>query len=310
MDVISTRVSFLVMNHKHFQKHFLNLFKFRVKDLINTFRYIPYTAICFANTLLFSFITINSYSQNVSVELSIEWQTNNIKLPQEEYSTSSFKYTPYLCITYRNYTNSDIYCLKLINEGNKYPLLNSNILHGLSTSNISDYNFSNKNFMVYIDASVFRNGYWQITSDTSNMPTRTDQGINGILGDFYDYAREISEFNFDSIVPYHFSVEDVTANSIAKNNYNDFVFLKNNELYTEKFNLLGFYLLGGNYTFYLKDQSFTNYILGEEYWNVKEQSWVYQEIPLPSIVNGYNLYAGSFNTNSVLVKFKGSHKSK
>ena len=60
----------------------------------------------------------------------------------------------------------------------------------------------------------------------------------------------------------------------------------------------------------MKDQAFPNYVLGEEYWNVKEQSWVYQEIPLPLIVNGFNLYAGSFNTNSVSVKFKGYPKNK
>lgn len=310
MDIKCTRFSFLVMGHNHLFSRFLNLFRLSEKSLIYIFKDIPFTRVSFANTLLISFITTNLYSQNVSIELSVEWQTNNIKLPQKEQSIDSFKYAPYLCITYRNNTNSDIYCLKLFNEVNKYPLLGDAVLHGLSKSNIFDYNFADNNYMVYIYDSEFRGGNWEVTSDTSVMQSRTDQGINGILGDFYDSAREVSEFNFDSIVPYHFRAEDITVYSIAKNSYNDFVFLKNNESYTEKFNLIGFSLLGGNYNFYIKDQAFPNYVLGEEYWDVKKQSWVYQEIPLPLIVNGYNLYASSFSSNSVIVKFKGYLKSK
>ena len=310
MNNISTTVPFLVMSRKLFKKRFLIVLNLILKGLITLFKDFPFAGVCFAITLLGFFISTNLYSQNISVELSVEWQINNIKFSQKEYSIDSLKDAPYLCITYRNNTNSDIYCLKLFNEVTKFPLLGDGILRGLSKYNIFDYNFADKNFGVYIYDSEFRGGSWEVTSDTSKIPLQTEKRINGILGDFYDYAREMSEFSTDFIVPYHFSSEDVTSYSIAKNSYNDFVFLKKNKSYTEKFNLLGFCLLGGNYTFYVKDQAFPNYVLGEEYWNVKEQSWVYQEIPLPLIVNGFNLYAGSFNTNSVSVKFKGYPKNK
>jgi hypothetical protein len=132
--------------------------------------------------------------------------------------------------------------------------------------------------------------------------------INRELGDFYKAIRDMLNTDFDILNPYglYFRRDDISPDAILKNANKDFVFLKPEESYTENYNLIGFYLIGGNYEFYLPKHYFVNYV----YVDSLQIPILSQKMNLPKQINGYKLYSGDFKCNSVSVRFQGQFKNK
>ena len=95
---------------------------------------------------------------------------------------------------------------------------------------------------------------------------------------------------------------DINANMIMSDLINNFVFLKEKQVYLEQFNLIGFYITGGNFKFSVSDSTLYDFVYTDPTFNEKEKRWIYQKKNLPEIINGYYLYKGNFNTNSVYLE--------
>jgi len=248
-------------------------------------------------------------SQLVSLELSVVWRNNTIQLPKKVISRVKGECIPYLKVTYINNTDNDIFFLKVINNSIQLPFFSDGMQVGYLNKNetiakFPYYSCSLEKFFVCIKGLEIIEGPWEVLSDTtflnSNEDNYYDRFINRILRDFYFSIIKDSDIE---AMEYHFSfgLEDLTDSAILKNQKEYFVFLKKGESFSEQFNLIGFYLLGGDYLFYIPDHSFVDYIFVESPQN--------EIIHLPLKVNEYSLYSGSFSSNKLRVKFnKKSNK--
>jgi hypothetical protein len=91
-------------------------------------------------------------------------------------------------------------------------------------------------------------------------------------------------------------LSDITPENIISGFIKDqFVFLKSGETYIDTYNLIGFKLVEGCFTFMIDSEDIKDYVIG-----IGQET---EEFELPAIVGEYSLYSGAFNTNKVTVCF-------
>lgn len=235
------------------------------------------------------------------------------------YKDDSTVYTPKLNITYYNDSDSSYYFLKISNNLYGSPFVLSNYLMQYPIEDFlypnylkraqSHNNYINEKFNVIIGSYHPTYGdYWEIYSDT--VCIETDEGsedvINHELSDIYEYIyRSDKNYDANEISKTYFSKEDITPENILKSVSDRFVFLKSREYYTETFNLVGFALVKGCYTFRItRQKNFFSYVITGSYRDEKQSIYMDTKEELPVEVGEYRLYSGEFSSNEITITFK------
>lgn len=254
---------------------------------------------------------VEMFAQCVSIELGVKWERET-----HVFHDDSIICTPKLLITYRNNSDKDYYFLKVSNSRFGYPELmwGTMLQYPFEEYRNPDYlkrakshgNYENEHYFVRLG------GYhpsfltvWEVEKDTITRERVIDT-INDNLADIYRY---LCQKNYggscDSIRGYkvEFSESDVTGDKMPDIVRNSFVFLKSGEVYTDTFNLVGFQLVKGHFTFFIGYDHLKGYVHTESVWDNDRERVIYPEVSLPAEVEGYTLYSGSFYSNKIVMEF-------
>ncbi len=269
------------------------------------------TNILFLYIVFLLFVKVIS-AQCVSVELSVKWDKG-----YDVFHEDSIICIPTLCITYRNNSTNNYYFLKVSNSRLNSPLFSfGTLLHYPYEEYLHpDYmgralrhsNYSNQKYSVIIWNIPLYNSSWIVDKDTLYTETEREiDYINDELAEIYEYIyRKSCAEHLDSakFAKLYFAASEITSRNILGALRDRFVFLKPGETYSDTFNIIGFKILKGCFTFYIKQDTFMSYVNAEPKWDKSLSKYFDTIIPLPPEVEGYKLYSGSFNSNKVVVAF-------
>ena len=252
------------------------------------------------------------FSQCISIELSVTWETG-----YDIFKQDSMVCIPKLHIRYRNNSNTNYYFLKISDSRDGLPMTPYNLLH---PANAEDYlhwrhdylgramshdNYKNQNFHVLIGGMPLYSDGWFVISDSLYFREEQEveiEYINSNLADIYQYIYRSNNSEYAEKKIY-FTPLDVTPENILGSVKDQFVFLKPNETYIDTYNLIGFQLVEGAFTFIINQSFLKNYVLTDSFWDNSQSYWAEQKKELPNNVGEYQLYSGSFITNSVTINF-------
>lgn len=244
---------------------------------------------------------MNLFSQCISIELSICWKKESPPFSLKENDCC----IPYLHITYRNNSSDALYFLKISQSVNNSPLF---IRSGPFVNNypIQYGNYSNKQFVVDIgDPSHYLNT-WEVIPDTLYL--KEEHEISIINDDLYDVYKHLYNNHLDSDsdssgkIKLHYYVSDIKPKVILNKFKDKFVFLKAGEIYVDTYNLIGFKLLKGSYSFEIAPD-LPSYVLTTPIWDKNQSKYIYIKSALPQLVGEYKLYSGNFNSNKISITF-------
>lgn len=250
------------------------------------------------------------FAQSISIELSINWQLkNNLIIPD------SIDCIPFLNICYRNNANTPLYFLKVSEKKEGFPILphgtllqypfeefrNPNYLKRAITYN----NYSNNNYDVLIGSPNYYISGWEVCNDTINDgEEHMIDFINDDLAEIYEYINRKNndtQIQTDGISA-NYRTSDITQEKILSNKKNQFIFLNIGETYTESYDLVGFNMVGGNFTFKIKDKKLAGFVYTEPYWDEQEKKFIHPKVDLPVNVGKYLLYSGKIYSNDVSIQ--------
>jgi len=260
---------------------------------------------------LLSFQVQFTFSQCISVELSVTWKRGH-----DIFKKDLTVCVPQLNIKYRNISDTNYYFLKVSDSKDGLPMIP--YAGSLHPSDFDEYlrwhddyfgrakthgNYANQNFHVRIGGMPLFSEGWFVHSDTLDCHKEHEiDFINSDLANIYEYVHRnnIGEHVEKKL---YFSPLDVTPENIFGTVKDQFVFLKPNETHTDTYNLVGFQLIEGRYTFLINQSCFKNYVLVQPKWDNNLSYWIEQKIELPVKVDEYHLYSGLIFTNNVTVDF-------
>jgi len=266
-----------------------------------------------------------SFGQCIDIELSIEWQEAKHLSPIAENGEK----IPFLNIKYINTCDTAFYFQKIGNPNRlSYPALLSSLMFNYvefpnryEMAKIEKNEYSNEKFIVEIssffdikDSSqlndikycshiinysilnvyIFleRIQYRKTSNDIEgwNINDFNDENINFYRNNENKIKDEgwIFNFNIEELVKYGDFIEKC---------YYNLIFLKPKSEYTETYNLVGFWYVGGNYLFEIeeiKDYFFT-------YPDYKKT--LYKDF-FPMNLNGYKLYEGNIIANEIYLEIQ------
>jgi len=271
-------------------------------------------------TVLLSFQMQFVFAQCISVELSVSWN-----IGYDIFKKDSSVIIPKLHITYRNISGSNYYFLKVSDSRNGLPMIPyAGSVHPFDFDDylrwrddylgraMSHNNYANQNFHVTIGGMPLFSAGWFVISDSLYFGEEQEveiESINSNLADIYEYIYRINNSEYE-IKKIYFPPSDVTPENILGAVKDQFVFLKPGETSIDIYNLIGFKLVEGCFTFIINQSCFKNYVLTESWDWENNQSRNKQEIKLPLKVGEYELYTGDFLTNQVRVSFPGIKQEK
>jgi len=247
------------------------------------------------------------FSQCLNVKLSVIWEMESDILKED-----SIVNVPKLSITYHNNCTTNYYFLKLSKNRGETPWFRCAVLTNpprekLNSEDIKKKLFDkyvNQNFNVTIGKEPAAYAYyWWLHNDSINM--FEERLVNCNLESIYEYIYEkINPHYVNKREPFKhwFEPEDILPENISNFVKDQFVFLKAGESYTDTYNLIGFKLVEGCFTFILPKNTIENYILTTQY-DLENEKYKYQELELPAVIGEYQLFSGAFNTNKVTVCF-------
>ena len=266
-----------------------------------------------------------SFAQCVKVELSIEWKEAKHLSPIAENGEK----IPFLNIKYINTCDTAFYFQKIGNSNRlNYPTLLSLILlnypelpNRYELAKIGKNKCSKEKFVVEIsdmfeikDSSKLKeieHGTHIINENILNVYTfleriqhrKTSNDIEiWNINDFSNeniifYKENESKIKNENWV-FNFNIDELEKyGSFIEKCYYNLIFLKPKREYTETYNLVGFWYVGGNYLFKIeeiKDYLFT-------YPDYKKT--LYKDF-FPDNFNGYKLYKGNITSNEIYLKIK------
>jgi hypothetical protein len=251
-------------------------------------------------------------SQSVSIDLSIQWIPETIKFDGKKYEN-----IPYLLITYRNNTVKNIYFFKVSNRKtdglppiyHERPLLTQIAEYENKNRNSNSQqkiksDTSEKRYFVNIEFSPYCYNYWIIdTSDVINY-----NPINKINDEIFDIYSNLAKrekndtaFNYENnyLLKSNLKIEEI-VNSLD----NKFIFFKAGASYTERFNLIVFKIVTGDFEFHIGNKYLSDFFYEEEgYWDESLKKNKFNKKYFPHNVKEYDLYSGPFLSNGVRIKF-------
>ena len=240
------------------------------------------------------------FSQCISVELSVTW-TMGVDIFNKDSTVS----IPMLNITYRNNCNTNYYFFKV----------SPNRDIGMSFADMIQYyepiddkeiaktscgKGTIENYNVIIGRVPWYKVGWEAFNDTTDYKNRFfSESINYWLNNIYTYFYQPIDYtDYEKLLPLAFEPSSVTPENILDIFNHQFVFVKSGETHIDTYNLIGFKLVEGCFTFLTAQNEIKNYVLGPGIDGLG-----YLEIELPEVVGEYQLYSGAFNTNKVTVCF-------
>lgn len=258
--------------------------------------------------IIFTFSGMLLYSQCISVELTVKWNKE-----ANVFRNDSIDCIPKLCITYRNNSNLDYYFHKFSNSEDEYPEFISGMMFHYPYEDYinpdylkrakNHYVHSGENFRVVIGAYPSFNEAWIVEKDSSNQSlTGIRDIINQHLLDIYNYYYYKKKKVQNSTIPmkFGFSVSDLDPENLLKSS-DEFVFLRKEEVHVDTFNLIGFEMVKGTFTFQVNPEYLKDYVTTESF---KDGNFNSIESKLPSKAGDYQLYSGDFRSNQVSITFK------
>ncbi|MCL2598203.1 MAG: hypothetical protein FWD66_11270 [Paludibacter sp.] len=271
---------------------------------------------------LFIFVLIELteiYAQDVSIEFSIEWK-NKIDFPFSELQGRDVK-PAYLHITYRNLSSEPLFFMRVSSGHAGFPLLPYVAMDNYGRM-LTPYelftkyrNYSKDNYIVEISqtAVTFTHG-WSLEYDTTNvyepheMPY-ANQNLayiyNYITKQYYPDVPYPHKYRADGMIQDSHNPQDITKDSIKGNSHDEFIYMEPGEVYIDTYNLIGFQLIGGNFTFELITKKSEDYIYLETPLEEVKKTRRMRTMKLPDYVGKYKLFTGEFLTNKLTVYFPG-----
>lgn len=260
---------------------------------------------------IFLILNISTYSQSLSIELSAKWVKG-----YDIFRKDSTIYYPELIITYRNNSDTNYYFQKVSDSRSGLPILPWGTLFQYT---IEEYlkpnylkrakthcNYANYNYKVIIGGNASFSKSWIVVNDTVNIEVEQEiDMINDDLADIYEYIyREIFSKKPDSLNEFktYFTESDIQPDVILDKFKDKFVFLKPGEIYIDTYNLVGFKLLKGGFTFYISPYLPT-YVYTTPIWDNNQSKYTETKTMLPKLVGEYKLYSGNFNSNKISITF-------
>lgn len=252
-------------------------------------------------TILFS--CLHLYSQRIAIELSIHW--NNEEDPY--HSNGDSLCVPYLDITYRNMSNEALYFLKVSQKENGFSrhLVGGRIRvydGSVELGQFYDYlDYSKYHYSIRFDAHPCYVSCWRLLDASDPSDEQEIDPINDDLKYIYAYlsAKYFSPPKEEKIQSYLKS--EITPDKILNELNDRFVFLKPGDIYIDTYNLVAFKLVKGTFTFNGIPDGLKDYVHDYDgVWD-NNQGYIYEKIPLPSVVGEYKLYSDSVATNSITV---------
>ncbi|XLS28976.1 hypothetical protein ACJD0Z_17485 [Flavobacteriaceae bacterium M23B6Z8] len=250
--------------------------------------------------LIILFPVLN-FSQNLAIELSIEWEIGTNSLVNEE------QVNPFLVITLNNLSGDNIYLKDPFGRKSDYPEILDLSVHKLERDLATLKRIQNE--LVDEDDKYFVmiNDMFIVLNELERKAFTSDEEFStsfkaSELSLVYDLLRSKHINQKATITAKDFQEyenklikEDTMEFEIFENEL--FIFLEANSKRKIRFDLIGFKILGGNYEF-----SFGNLKLEDDYLvsngNNKEL-----KRGLPKELKGYKLYTGSFFTNKIQIEF-------
>lgn len=243
------------------------------------------------------FFVFESYGQKLSIELSIEWKYEESDI----YSRLNFNNVPFLKIRYNNLSNDSIFLPKVYKNAYFLPQFAAGTL--MADFKLNDFD---KMHVPSIDWNVLIGGMppnnmqWEVLPDSIDYDSEHEVGeINQILSDIYN---SIFKFNESNTVRYD-QITDIKELQILGELKEDFVFLLPHLNHVEYYNLVGFKVVGGCYSFALAFSKISDFLLTYSTWSNENEKWEFKEAQLPDKVGDYHLYSGNFLTNKIEIKF-------
>ena len=216
----------------------------------------------------------NIFSQGVSIQLSIEWKSEE----QIICNDSSTQCYPYLNITYKNKTTIPIYFMKpCVNEYGLKKLSNSSKKIGKwSYKKKFNPNYSTNNYKVVMGNSPYYLLGWEVIQDTIDISKEYENDlINNDISSIYEIIFPKSILNPSYI---EYKSKDINQSGILKKFQNNFCFLKTGETITESYNLIGFQIVKGSFNFQFYKDSLFNYVYSDSYWVKKNNQWIDKKV--------------------------------
>lgn len=284
--------------------------------------------------LMFFFVFIQIAKSQVSLNLHIDYfDERNVFIFNKD--TSEYIKVPYLTFTYKNNGDNDVYFVDKIG-GNLYPDVDDNgILYNPCPSEIEKYEYAlsrKYSFYDYLkikyEVSIndehfyFGDVLWLIKRVSKKNQDQDVFSFNNEINDLYDLLslqEEVNRIDTMCQIPgFKYSERKTISfsealNLINKNQHNSnkfdidndpfesklmqkCVFLKRGEELSGRISLIGFNILGGEYSFCIDDKPI-KYIYKTF---VREK-----KTPLPESLNGFTLYKNKFISNKcVTIKVK------
>jgi hypothetical protein len=252
-------------------------------------------------TVLFLLQSQSLFSQCISIELSVTWERGG-----DIFKKDSAVSTPILNITYRNNCNTNYYFFKASPSRDVSMAFNASLHH---FNKPIDYQQNVKssckrgargNFNVIMGNIPWYKKGWEALNDSIDHNKRlSSEPINFWLNNIYAYfCSPIDYTDYEKFLPLAFESSDITPENILGLFNDQFVFLKPGETHIDTYNLIGFKLVEGCFTFIIDQKEIKDYVLGPGI-----DGFGIMEIELPAVVGEYQLFSGAFNTNKVTVCF-------
>lgn len=248
-------------------------------------------------------------SQSVSIELSAKWVKG-----YDIFKKDSIIYFPELMITYRNISDTSFYFQKVSDSRYGLPSLPA---AGLLQYPIEEFlnpnyfkrakmhgDYTGEHYKVEIGDNLFSKG-WIAINDTCNIEVEHEiDMINSALQNIYEYIYRENYKPMDARDEFklYYTISDMVPEVILTKYKDKFVFLKPGESYTDTYNLIGFKLLKGSFTFYIRPH-LPPYVYTAPIWDSHQSQYVEGKALLPQIVGGYTLYSGNFYSNKITMTF-------
>jgi len=269
-----------------------------------------------AIVLCFLTISFLTWSQNVSINITIEKDSNVISFQPTETD-----YCPRrLKITYENRTDSAIYFEKVMKDiqlckGIGLPLFRSPILSNPPISKYSSYDYSTDTTVIAIPLGP--NETWTSFSDSTFSSSSRKFVLDKDLELYYDSLyfnsfqyqsfQSQDEFIFQahSLGRYKDLVNDFTSHRIdSLSKYTDFfVFLGPGETYSDYYDISGFEYFKGHYFFMITRNYWPNSIVIEERYSEVLKRGIQLTVRFPDSAGIYKLYTGPIVSNVLSITF-------
>ncbi|KKB55670.1 hypothetical protein [Parabacteroides gordonii] len=245
--------------------------------------------------ILTLFLTTESYGQQLSVELSIEW----MKSISFSYRNKGIDSIPYLKITYNNLSDKYIYFPKVYQNTVSLPSFSQSIRNTCyKADTFCKENSSVVKWNVFIGGMYPNNHVWEVLPDSVDyFSERENEVMNDAL--YSVYASLFDTLIYEKLESDTLD-DDVISQDLLSTLKDDLVFLQPKGKYSDYYSLVGFEILKGDYTFLLPTDKMLDFIEIDSSLDNEES----KRINLPNQIDKYFLYKGLFSSNKISILFR------